>query len=291
MSDEEKVENTPVKEEKKNDFVIPMTEEEKQGDETKILPPNSKPLWFMRIAAGLIDLFLLFLASFALVQVFRNTAMNKPLKQYENYIYEVQEEYKLVSLNDNGDTYGYKCYSDEPAYEENVKNHIVHSDTEVGKQYIILDYEDLSDELKKTYVAKVKADDRYKDYSFYYRLIDSGYTCLAGFISCSVFLLAIPLLNKRRATVGKLLAGTMLINSKYETEAKWYQIVGRFFFQYFVEGVLPFLLLTNGLWVALVVPIILFSITLFNKNRRTLHDFATRTRVIDARAFKRLAEH
>jgi uncharacterized RDD family membrane protein YckC len=83
----------------------------------------------------------------------------------------------------------------------------------------------------------------------------------------------------------------MLINSKYETEARWYQIVGRFFFQYFVEGVLPFLLLTNGLWVALVVPIILFIITLFNKNRRTLHDFATRTRVIDARTFKRLAEH
>lgn len=290
MENEEKAEILETKEEKKDDFVIPMTEEEKKGDRTKILPPNSKPMWFMRVAAGLIDLLLLFLAAFGLVQVFQNSAMNKPLKEYENNIMLIQEEYKLVSLNDNGDTYGYKCYSDEPAYEENLKNHIVHNDKEVGKQYIILDYEDLTDELKKTYVSKVKADDRYKDYSFYYRLIDSGYTCLAGFISCSVFLLAVPLINKRRATVGKLLAGTMLINSKYESEAKWYQIVGRFFFQYFVEGVIPFLFLTNGFLVALVVPIILFVITLVNKNRRTLHDFATRTRVIDARTFKRLSE-
>ena len=275
----------------KSDFVIPLTEEEIAGDRTKILPANNKPHWTMRIAAGLIDTCLLFLAAFGFMQLFLSTPMNKPLKEYETNMIYVQDEYKLKPLiEDSTETYGYKIHENEENYNDNLKNHVVHLEDETGYKYIVVDNENISEELTTAYTKSVKADSRYKDYSFYYRLIDSGYTCLAGFASCSIFLLFVPLINKRRATVGKLLAGTMLVNNRYEVEARWYQVLGRFLFQYFVEGVIPFLFMTNGILVAMIMPVVLFLITLTNKKRRTLHDFVSMTKVIDARTFKRIDE-
>ena len=108
-----------------------------------------------------------------------------------------------------------------------------------------------------------------------------------------IFLLMVPLLNKRRATLGKLFAGTQLINSKYYVPAKWYQVLGRFFFQFIVEGALPYLFLSGFTIILpiLLIPGVLFIITLIDrKNGRTLHDFVSVTKVIDKRTYIPLSE-
>ena len=105
-----------------------------------------------------------------------------------------------------------------------------------------------------------------------------------------IFLLGIPLLLKRRQTLGKLAAGTMVINSHYQVEAKWYQMVGRFFFILIVESLIPCFFLSSVVWTPIVVSIVLFLVTLTNKDRRTLHDFVCRTKVIDKRTFVKLAD-
>ena len=148
--------------------------------------------------------------------------------------------------------------------------------------------ETISAEVIKAFNNAVKKDKTFSNLSFDYRLINYGISMLSCFIAESIFLLTIPLVNKYRATPGKLLAGTMLINNKYETAARWYQIVGRFAWQYIIESALLYLFL--NMWVLLVAPLVLFLITLTNKKRRTIHDFISRSRVIDKRTYTPISE-
>ena len=114
---------------------------------------------------------------------------------------------------------------------------------------------------------------------------------LGAFISMGLFTIMVPLLNKRRASLGKLAAGTMLINSKYQVPAKWYQIVGRFLFSFFIEFALPYLFCSGiSIFLMFIVPTLLFIISLISKQGRTLHDFISRTKVIDFKTFVPLSE-
>lgn len=285
----ENKEQEVVEVKKKDDFVIPLSKEEKEKNAPKILKPNSKPFWSMRIAGGLIDLFLMFLATMGLFYAFSSSPMGNSLRNYSREMALIAEDYKLVEFIEGSDeTVGYKVHENQPEFA-GYTTYLVHDADETGYKYVVINNGNISKELQSAYTKAVKADKKYSNLSFDYQLVEYGITMLAGFISMATFLLVIPLCNKRRASLGKLFAGTQLINSKYQVPAKWYQVTWRFIFQFLIEGALPYLFIYG--WTTLAMPILLFIISLIDREHgRTLHDFVSRTKVIDKKTFKPLSE-
>lgn len=280
-----------------DDYVMKLPESEK--DEEKVIEnPNRPAIWSQRIAAGLIDICLLFLACWGLFELFVMSPMGDALRYERNVMQEVMDYYKLEPLvEDSSETVGYKLYYDEEGYDKTeYQNYLVYTDPNNNKQYKVVDYEKSTDAIVEAYHNAVANNEKYQNAVFNYRLKNFGIVFLSGTISEVVFLVVIPLVNKDRATVGKLAAGLKVINVKYQVEARWYQMVGRFFWILIVESALPVLFLpsigsfTSLMFATTLVPVLLFLITLTNKDRRTLHDFVARTRVIDKRTFVPLNE-
>ena len=263
--------------------------ERKKFVNTTNLPNNSKPHFMMRIAGGLIDLACTTLLTFGLYFLLTLSPMGNASKHYTNEMIRIQDDYKVTELVEgSGETYGHKVHENEEGYGA-YTTYLVHDADETGYKYVVVDNEQISDEVKTAYTTAVKNDKTWSDYNFNRRLIEYGLTMLAGFVSLSGFLLVIPLTNKRRATLGKLFAGTMLIHNKYMVPAKWYQVVGRFTFQYLIEGALIYLFI--GYWTVLAVPVVLFLISVISKKSgRTLHDYVSVTKVIDKRTYIPLSD-
>lgn len=280
-----------------SDYVMKLPESEKDKEE-EILEPNRPAYWSQRIAAGLIDICLLFLACWGLFELFVMSSMGDGLREERNAMQEVADYYKLEPLLvDSSETVGYKLYSSNEEYNKvEYKDYLVYTDPDTQEQYKIVDYEKSTDELMEVYKKAVAENTKYQNAVFNYRIKNFGIVFLSGTISELVFIVVIPLLNKDRATIGKLAAGLKVINVKYQVEARWYQMVGRFLWTLSIESALPVLFLpsigsfTSLMFTVTLVPFLLFIVTLTNKDRRTLHDFVARTRVIDKRTFVPLNE-
>ena len=270
-------------------FVIKMPESEK--NEELEIEPNKPAHWMMRIAGGVIDVCILFLTLLGLRYLFMMTPMGT---SYNNNVYEavkISDSYKLEKLVDGSEeTFGYMMYEDNEKYASLVKSGYQVYQDEENKNYIVANNDEISKECQKAFNAAVTGNQDYKNYTFNARLIEFGIISISMTIGEVVFLLGIPLLNKRRATLGKLAAGTMVINNKYEVAAKWYQMLGRFFWILIFESLLPLLFISNAILTPIIVGALMFLVTLFNKNRRTLHDFITVTRVIDKKSYIKLAD-
>lgn len=279
----------PAKKEIKDDYKMPLPASEKEEPTD---PSINRPAhWSMRIAAGVIDLCLIFLALFGLRYLLFLTPMGTTYNNLVNEAVKISDTYKLEKLVEGSDeTFGYMLYEGEEKYEEHVKaGYLVYQD-EDNKNYVVANHEEISKEVQQAFNKKVNSDQVFRGYRFDAQLLEFGVISIAMAVGEGVFLLGIPLLNKRRASLGKLAAGTMVINNKFEVEAKWYQMLGRYFWILIVESLLPLLLISNVFITPLIVGSLLFVITLFNKKRRTLHDFISRTRVIDKRSFVRLED-
>ena len=268
---------------------MPLPEEEKQTG--KIAEPNKAAHWSMRIAGALIDICILFLALMGFRYLFMMTPMGDSLNYYNTEALKISDTYKLEKLVEGSDeTFGHKLFEGEENYETYVKNGYLVYQEEDSTNYVVVPNDEISKEVQNAFKTKVNADENFKNYTFNSRLIEFGIVALAGTCAEVIFVLAIPLITKRRQTLGKLAAGTMMINSHYQVPAKWYQIVGRFFFILVFESLIPCFFLSSVIWTPVVVSIVNFLITLTNKDRRTLHDFVCRTKVIDKRTFVKLSD-
>ena len=271
-------ENITTESEPKEEYVMKLPESEK---EVKEIEHNKKPLWWIRMVSGLIDFGLIILMTMGFNQLFNMTAMGKTSNSLRTEMILIEDKYKLSTLVEGSEeTYGHKVYENEEDYK-NYTTYVVHDDEET--KYVVVDNEEISEAVVKAFKSAVKNDKTYSNLSFDYRLVIYGINMLSCFIAETIVLLIGPLINKGRATPGKLLGGEMLINSKYDKPAKWYQVVGRFAWEYLIETALLFLFL--DIYVLLVAPVLIFAITLFNKKGRTIHDFISVTRVIDKRSY------
>lgn len=259
-----------------------------EGQTNSGIIPNNKPAISMKIAGGIIDISLIFLATFGFHSLITSTPMGQTLTNYRNEMINVQDEYKLQTLVAGSDeTYGHKAY--EGSDEFVTYSNYLHHEDEVGT-YVVVNNKDMSQSIISAFREKVLADQRYTTSEFNYRFIDFGYLALASGVAEIILIIVVPLINKRRSTLGRLFAGTQLINSKYLTPVRWYQLIGRFFFIYLVETILPYLGISNWL-VVLIVPLIVFIISLFNKDNRTITDYVTRSKLIDKRTYTSLTDN
>ena len=247
---------------------------------------NVAPIWSMRIAGGLLDLLLIFLITFGLNNLFMNTPMADSYHAYRNEIIDVQDYYKLQPLVPGSEeTYGHMVIitpENAQEYSGYRKHNLDGSDVE----YVVVNNESIDIKVYEAYNKAVSEDATYKKAHFNYRFIAFGITSLAAGITELILIFAIPMLNKRSATIGQLLGGTQVIHNKLPGRAKWYQLLGRFFVVFIIETELFYLLLNA--WTLIVAPVVTYLVCLTNEKRKTFHDFLTGTRIITKESFEPL---
>ena len=101
----------------------------------------------------------------------------------------------------------------------------------------------------------------------------------AAFPACALTLLAVPLLNRGRATPGKLMTGVMPFNERRRRRALWYQILFRFLFVYFIDGL--GLYMFTGIWTFALVPVLRLIEILCTKKNKTVCDGITGIMIIE----------
>lgn len=97
------------------------------------------------------------------------------------------------------------------------------------------------------------------------------------FVSLLIFYLIIPIISKKRQTLGKMVMRLTVVDVKTNKTAKIYQMCIRFAALAIIEFFLS-LLLSNFLYLPLLVSIILMIVT---KNNSAIHDYVASTMVIE----------
>ena len=266
---------------------------EQDGQETTLeenkMVYNTKPRFLARILSPIVDIFLLFLLFFGAFQLETSTPIS-------NDYHRVREELITISDTTKLETnYGYKLYDDDEKYNafvaQSYQTYKV-EDTEdpyYNHSYVVVNNSEISKEVNTAYQDSLKNNSTYQARYLTYKATRYGLTMLAAGGSELVLFLLIPLLNKRRATLGRFVAITSLISTK-EVKAKWWQVLVRFLFILVVETALPLYFLTE-LGALLVVIVINLIVTLISrKTSRTLRDYVSFTRIINKNSFKPINE-
>ena len=237
------------------------------------LGANHKAIWYKRMIATFFDGVVLFLTTYLFFYLINLTPIADHAKGYREEMTLIEDEAKL----DTG--YGYKVVVKQG--EEG--NYYLHYDEGNDEYYIVKNVQYPSSEITTAYQTILKENNKYSDLTFSYLINNYGMLFGAGFVSELIFLFVVPLANKKRATLGQLLCGLQLISTKRNDKAAWYQLLGRLFFIYIIESVVPYLIM--GMWILLVVPLITLLIRFFNDNSRSLYDFVTVTKLIEGKTF------
>ena len=250
---------------------------------------NSKPRFLARFLSALVDIFLLFLLSFGVFQLEMSTPISHDYHRLREEVVTTIDTTKLET------DYGYKLYDDDEKYasyvnasyqaymEDNAE------DSHFNHNYVVLNKESISDEVKNAYEAALKNNGTYQSRYLSYKATYYGLLMLAAGSSELVLFLIIPLVNKRRATIGRFIAITSLISSK-EVKAKWWQVLVRFLFILVVETALPLFYLSEIVALLIVSTINLIIVLISQKSYRTLRDYVSFTKIIDKNSFKPINE-
>lgn len=240
--------------------------------------PNNKPYWLNRFIAGLLDVVLLFFSATFLYSLLVKTPVADNLNRYHQEILAIEDQSKL----DSGYGYRYVIAQGEEG------NSLLHYDEEEGYYYIVKNVDNPSKELIQEYQAILDAHENYNDLCFSYDLNNYMIICLSGFATELVFFFIFPICNKRCATIGQLVCGLQVISTTRINRAKWYQILGRFFYILLVESAIPYFLINK--WAFLVMPIVISVISLFNEENRSVSAFISATKLIEAKTFTPLVD-
>lgn len=125
----------------------------------------------------------------------------------------------------------------------------------------------------------LNADEEYQYERFAATLQSYLLKVLAITVAELLLLVAVPLLNRYRATFGKLLTGIMPFSEKRQMRASWKQVVGRFLFVLILDSVFWYLL--TGVFTFLLIPVIRLIEILLNRKHKTLCDWMSGIMIIE----------
>lgn len=236
---------------------------------------NVKPHFMQRLGGGLIDVCLIFLCHWLCFFICMNTPISNTFKQYQNQIMEIQDMTKIET------GYGEKIII-TPENVDDYEGYLKYTDEE-EQTYVVVNITEPTQEIYDTYVQTLKDNSTYGNLTFDKDLINYGINVLCGTVTLGIFLLSVPLLNKRRATIGQLFSEEQLFAVRYQSRARWYQVLFRFLIIFIIDGCLPFLFF--GLYTFFIVPVIFLIISCLSKSGRTLHNLITGTKLIDKKTF------
>ena len=243
---------------------------EEQEQAVVVEKKENAPLSFMqRLAYTIIDFGLMLLTAFGLYQICLHTPISRNLHNAQNEMNEIQIQ--------AGESTGFfiKTY-----LEEGQDTNYTKYEDEGGVYY----YTPSDDKDKKTaYYAALDANDTYKDLKFNYTVNVFAITLSCILVSETIFMFVVPLTNKRRATLGILLAGGQVISKKTINRAHWYQMLGRLGFVFILYTCVLYFIGSETL--LLIIPLVTLLLTFTNKERRSLHDIVTGVKIIDKSTF------
>lgn len=246
---------------------------------------NAKPHIIKRLAAGLIDMVILFFFHYGLYSLILITPIAGTMQTYYREALLASEDLKVEA-----------GYADKQEVESDYRgDYLVHYDEVENNYYIVIniDFGDNS-EAKETaynnYVTLLNDNEYYSDRLFKYHLYNYLITAfLAGGITELIFLLVIPLIKNCGQTLGMMILSIRMYNAKYVGKPRWYQYVGRFFFVFFVISAIPYLFMAE--WTVIIMPTLTIIFMLLNKKNRALEDFASGISFVEKKTFTDIDEN
>ncbi len=239
------------------------------------IEPNSKPYLLKRIVADLFDVGVLFFVWFMLNLGFFNSGMANTYNMHITTQTKIKDSAMLTS------GYGEMKYVDD---DTSTQGYIIYTEENTNKEYIVVKKSEPTEEEKKQYSSIMNSSQAYKDAVFgasVHRYVISGFSCL---LSEGIFFLLVPLVNKKRATCGQLLMGISLYSIRYQKYARWYHVLFRFLFIYFIESLLIYLIC--GIYTFMLIPVLSLIIMLISKNtNRVIRDYITGTMLIENKSY------
>ena len=127
--------------------------------------------------------------------------------------------------------------------------------------------------------AALDANEEYRYAEFAANLHSYLLKVLAAVIAEALVLILVPLLNRDRATPGKLLTGIMPFSERRQSRISWKQVVGRFFFVLILDSVFWYLL--TGILTFLLIPVFRLVELLLSKKQRTICDYVSGVTMIE----------
>lgn len=235
----------------------------------KTLGEKLRPSIFKRILAPLLDIVLIFFTFYGIYVALVSTPMADTMRGYTTTMQKLQDNFKLES--------GYGTI-EIVLPDSDQGNYIIYApDERCSDYYVVRNVTFTNQEERNTaynaYVALINASDPYSEASTYYHIHNYAISLLAGAISEIIFLFLVPLVIPTGATLGMVIFSCRLINDRYWGKPKWYQHLGRFAFIYILESALPYFFLAQ--YTVLVMPVALFLLSLFNRKRKSLHDYVS----------------
>ena len=251
---------------------------------------NEKPHILNRIVSGIIDACLIFMLFFGCYILFLNTSIGESYHRYEDEMVVIYDS----TLYQTG--MGYKEYTFEG--KEEYKSYRIYTEQD-GRNYVIVGIQPPSDDAPQVewdvynqkyldFDKKIKNDASYSTAQTNKLLVEFGLVSLSAFISETVLLLGVPLIDKKRRTIGKIATKTQLYSLKHNGIPKWHQILGSYVFKLLIESIIPFVFLKHTTAFAFMFIEFVFAIS--NKDNRTFHELVSRTRVVTSESFTPLIE-
>ena len=252
---------------------------------------NLKPHIINRILSAIIDACLVFMVFFGFYVLFLNTGISESYHSYDDEMTVIYDS----TLFETG--MGYKEYDFES--NETYSKYRVYTDEE-GKEYVIAGIAAPSDDAPQSewdvynnkYLAfneKIKNNAAYSTAQTNMLVAEFGLVSLSALISESILLLGVPLIDKKRRTIGKIASKIQPYSTKHQGHVKWHQVLGSFLFKLIVESLIPFVFLKHT--TAFALAFIEFVFMISNKDHRTLHDLVSRTKIVTSESFKPLIEN
>ena len=127
--------------------------------------------------------------------------------------------------------------------------------------------------------AALDANEEYRYAQFAANLHSYLLKVLAAVIAEALVLILIPLLNRDRATAGKLLTGIMPFSERRQSRISWKQVVGRFFFVLILDSVFWYLL--TGILTFLLIQVFRLVEILLSRKHKTICDYVSGVMMIE----------
>ena len=229
--------------------------------------------------------FIVFLSAFLFLQIILATPWGGYHISLRNDMLRIQDTYALQY------DVSHKVYEGEEKYSS-YAGYIIYTETEgenVGKKYVVVANDNITAEAKNNYTSAVSNDGVYQSHLITYKANYYGMLMASLGTSELIFVLIIPLVNKRRASLGRLVAMTSLI-SKKEEQAKWWQVLIRFAFVLLVESALPLYFLSEIATLLIVIGVNAIIMLISRKTGRTLRDYVSLTMIINKNTYKPISE-
>ena len=256
----------------------------------RIKVENEKPHIINRIVSGIIDACLIFMLFFGCYILFLNTPIGDSYHRYEDEmtviydstLYQTGMGYKEYNYKDNKDYQNYRVYIDQDGNEYVIVGITTPSDDAPQSEWDIYNQKYLD------FDKKIKNDASYSTAQTNKLLVEFGLVSLSAFISETVLLFIVPLIDKKRRTIGKIATKTQLYSLKHQGKPKWHQILRMYLFKLIVESIIPFVFLKHTTAFAFIFIEFVFAIC--NKDNRTFHELVSGIRVVTSDSFAPLLE-